>query len=497
MIALEHLRALAVRHPCKPAVRSMDETVSFADLVSRVEGAIRYLVQWSSANRPRRAVFVAPNCNELVYWLAAFATLKIPVTGLDYSLPESVLVDLIERMDADLVLVASRSVAIPHALTGSHRRHVIDLHSPTTTIPPEGAGIAGCDIDAAIAEANGRPHPFLAMGVTSGTSGAPKITLRSKSFDARRFAYFTSTYGFSAADQFLVAMPLYHAAGNGWARLFLGLGATIDLIDGPACQDLAVAMREFGTTASVMTPPLVASVVATADPYGDALRASLRWLLVGGKNFPPSLKQAATDLLGPVVHEYYGTTETGVNIIASPDDLASYPDSVGRPFDGNHIMVLNDDNCPVPAGTVGRVAISSYMNMDSYLGLPADAVLVHNDRYLLTPDLGRLDVEGRLFLESRAAASGEREIPFYRLENAIRRLPDVTDVAIKSQNGTIGVIDVAITVRCRDGTQGLILREGIESCVRTQHLRLGAINILDRIPYSPSGKVRVADLPTA
>ncbi len=173
--------------------------------------------------------------------------------------------------------------------------------------------------------------PFRAISFTSGTSGVPKAVIRTKSFDARRFAYFSARYGFSSHDSHLVSIPLYHAAGSGWARLFLQLGSRIIIAPPDAAPDKTVELiRTHTITNTVMTPPQLDRVVQhlkRGHSYEQTL--PLRFLLVGGKHFPVSLKIDAIKVLGPVVYEYYGTTETGVNTVAEPSDILSHPESVG------------------------------------------------------------------------------------------------------------------------------------------------------------------------
>lgn len=100
----------------------------------------------------------------------------------------------------------------------------------------------------------------------------------------------------------MLAMPMYHAAGNGWARLFLNLGAAIIIAKPHDAQDMVRLIKNEKITTSSMTPPLLLEIISQANGHGHAIKPnSLRFLLVGGKNFPAKLKLDALHILGPVV----------------------------------------------------------------------------------------------------------------------------------------------------------------------------------------------------
>lgn len=191
--------------------------------------------------------------------------------------------------------------------------------------------------------------------------------------------------GVHQEDRFLVSMPLYHAAGNGWARLFMNLGATLYMAPVDAPDELAASLTRHNITASVMTPALLSLVLNMLESSGQPMSYTLRWLLIGGKHFPAHQKQLALKHFGSVVYEYYGTTETGVNTIAEPVDLVRYHDSVGRAFDGNTVKIVNSVGAPLMPGQTGTVAIASYMNMSNYGDGSANALFLDGERYLSPP----------------------------------------------------------------------------------------------------------------
>ncbi|WP_454019585.1 AMP-binding protein [Azospirillum sp. Marseille-Q6669] len=496
MIPLSRIEEIAASRADLAAIVAGSETLSWRQYADAVRDAAEGLAGAVALDELRTVAFLSHNCAELVV-AAAAATLKTTLCGLDYSLPQSALAELLERIEADLLIVSSGFLADRgiNVRTLAAGRAVVDLDNRLPGATPY-AAFAG--LAAGRRAPNAPARPFRAISFTSGTSGTPKPVIRTASFDARRFAYFTARYGFSSADRHLATIPLYHAAGGGWARLFLQLGATLVLAPPDDPVETAELIRREWITSSTMTPPILSGVLReVARGRARVTPNQLRFVLVGGKHFPAPAKQEALQVLGPVVYEYYGTTETGVNTIAEPADLLTHPASVGRVYDGNRILILDPERKPVPAGIVGSVAIASYMNMDTYLGAPANRVQIDGERYLITSEAGYLDEDGRLYLLNRS--QGADSVNLYALENAIRHIRGVEDVALLRRSGAGPVaVDCAVVLKASAGaTAAEEVRTRAAEVLRRERIALARFEPLDQIPYSPSGKVRAAALEEA
>ena len=497
MIPLSRIEEIAASRADLAAIVAGAETLSWRQYADAVRDAAEGLAGAVALDELRTVAFLSHNRAELVVAASAAATLKTTLCGLDYSLSQNALAELLERIEADLLIVSSSFLADRgiNVRTLAAGRAVVDLDNRLPGATPY-AAFAG--LAAGRRAPNAPARPFRAISFTSGTSGTPKPVIRTASFDARRFAYFTARYGFSSADRHLATIPLYHAAGGGWARLFIQLGATLVLAPPDDPLEAAELIRREWITSSTMTPPILSGVLReVARGRARVTPNQLRFVLVGGKHFPAPAKQEALQVLGPVVYEYYGTTETGVNTIAEPADLLTHPASVGRVYDGNRILILDPERKPVPEGIVGSVAIASYMNMDTYLGAPANRVQIDGERYLITSEAGYLDEDGRLYLLNRS--QGTDSVNLYALENAIRHIRGVEDVALLRRAGAGPVaVDCAVVLKASAGTGAADeVRARAAEILRRERITLARFEPLDQIPYSPSGKVRAAALEEA
>ena len=493
-----HLKVITNHAQLRPNAHAFIGTtcvMTWDEFRQETERKIAFLLNHYGNDLPRQASYITPTRIEMMPWLAALATLGIPFAGLDYSLPPASLKALNNSINADMVLLSSRSILQngDGMSLASDNAMIFDLDS--LSIPFIDCSTAGNkqSMLTMIENLALSERPYRSIGFTSGTTGLPKPVLRHTSFDQRRFAYFTERYKFTGEDIFLAVMPAYHAAGSGWIRLFLTLGAAVRIPFGESPRGMLNSLINNRITATVMTPVLLSMLIDAATKFKVMSIPSLRWLLVGGKHLSISLKLRALAVLGSSLHEYYGTTETGVNTIAEPADISNYPASVGRPYDGNTIAILDAAHQPLPVQCAGSVAVESYMNMDAYGDGDTNTVELEGKRYFVTPDQGFLDQKGRLFLLNRSGIPGNHD-HLYQLEDAIRNMPDVEDVAILSgdENGAEQVtciLKIASTTRPE-----AIFIEQIRILAERERIKLHTCRIVHSIPYSPSGKVRIRDL---
>ncbi len=492
MIPLSKINEISAARNDRQAIVTQDLIITWREFGHYVSKIINKLIEFNENNELNTICFVSPNRYELILLSAAAATLKITFVGLDYSQSSENIVKMIDSANCDLLVISSaffseEGLDIKNISRGLP---VIDLDNRHYD-----ASNFNSFIDSVALSNPAIPdRPFRSVSFTSGTSGVPKLVLRNKSFDGRRFSYFTSRFGFNSEDRHLLAMPLYHAAGGGWARLFLYLGATLVIAPPNNPREIAKLLRSEWITTSAITPPLLNSAINYADKMNiDLTPNKLRFVLVGGKHFSKEDKLASIKMLGPVVYEYYGSTETGVNTIATPHDLMTNPLSVGRPYDGNDIKVLDSSNRPLPSGVIGRVAVASYMNMDGYnIHSENNKVIINGSKYLITSETGRLDDDGRLFLMNRS--QGSSQLDLYAMENEVKGIQDVLDVAVIPSKVNSQSVSCAVVLKSTDNAKLDSIKDGIIECFRSNKIKVEQISILDEIPYSPTGKVRMDKL---
>jgi fatty-acyl-CoA synthase len=157
-------------------------------------------------------------------------------------------------------------------------------------------------------------------------------------------------------------------------------------------------------------------------------------------------------LFGEVIYNLYGSTEVAVATVATPDDWAKAPGTVGRPPVGCTVRLYDDRGKRVTApDTIGRVFVGSGLRFSGYTGGGGKEEI---DGLLSSGDVGHFDADGLLFIDGRdddmIVSGGENVFPA-EVENLLVEHPAVADAAV------IGVKDEEFGQRLK---AFVVLRDG-------------------------------------
>ena len=149
---------------------------------------------------------------------------------------------------------------------------------------------------------------------------------------------------------------------------------------------------------------------------------------------PVPLKWQILDVFPPgTVWELYGATEA-MGTVISPGEWILKPGSVGRPFPGLSVRVLNDAGEQAAPGEVGTIYVSQFPGARfSYRGDVEKTEAAYRDDFVTVGDLGHLDENGYLYIADRRTdliLSGGVNIYPAEVENALAADPDVLDSAV-------------------------------------------------------------------
>jgi long-chain acyl-CoA synthetase len=282
------------------------------------------------------------------------------------------------------------------------------------------------------------------MLYTSGTTGAPKGVRKARPAAVpevvlrTRLARSTQRYGWPPGPGVhLVVAPLHHAAPNGFAMSALHRGHTVVLMARWRPDEFLELVERHRVTSSHMVPTMFHRLLALPPEVRAAHDvSSLNFVVHAGAPCPVAEKRAMLDWLGPVVHEYYSSTEGGGTAVR-PEEWLAHPGSVGRAWEGAEVRILDDEGMAVPTGTVGGVWMRNGDGFE-YFRDPEKTAGAWRDGFFTAGDLGRLDADGYLYLADRRVdliLSGGVNIYPAEVEQALLTHPAVADA------GVIGVPD--------------------------------------------------------
>lgn len=234
---------------------------------------------------------------------------------------------------------------------------------------------------------------------TSGSSGRPKGV--SWTFAAKSDMVATAAAGERAVC--LVTAPLTHSSGFSADDTIIA-GGTVVLHHGFDPEAVLRAVGRHRVTRLVLGSPQVYALTEhPAFDHSDV--SSLREVFYTGSPAAPERLAAAAKALGPVLYQVYGTSETGMISLLTPQDHLD-PDrrrTVGR-APGNVQITIRDPRDPariLPPDTAGEICAISPWAMTHYWNDPDQTAQALRDGWFHTGDIGRLDESGYLTLDGR------------------------------------------------------------------------------------------------
>ncbi|SDM43542.1 Acyl-CoA synthetase (AMP-forming)/AMP-acid ligase II [Streptomyces sp. cf386] len=359
--------------------------------------------------------------------------------------------------------------------------------------------------DDAAAEPDEAPLPdpsALALLIyTSGTTGVPKgVMLDHANIDAmadmgRR------ALEVGPVDRCLLILPLFHVNGIVVSTLVpLLAGASVTIADRFNPQTFFdVVERERPTFFSAV--PTIYSMLAALPDQVRPDTSSLRFGVCGAAPASAELLTRFEARYGFPLVEGYGLSEgtcgSTINPVAGPRRAGT----VGLPFPGQEIRIVDADGSEVPPGGDGEVVVRGPNVMRGYLGRPEETARVIVDGWLHTGDVGRLDADGYLTLVGRSKdmiiRGGENIYP-KEIEDVLVGDPSVLEAAV------IGVPDekwgevVVAYVQPRPGST--VDPSALQSlCARslTGFKRPTAFFVVDAIAKNAVGKIDKVSLRAA
>ena len=276
---------------------------------------------------------------------------------------------------------------------------------------------------------------------TSGTTGLPKGVMLTNANLSTAIGAAGETFSISPDTVSLVAMPLFHIGGSGWALCAMSRGGRSIIlrdVDPPLLLELIATER---ITEMFVVPAVLMLLLASPSLRTTDL-SSLRLIFYGASPISEDVLVKCMAAFGCGFCQVYGMTETTGAITALPFEDHD-PDgprrgllrSAGKPHESVELRVVDPDTgTDADVGAVGEIWTRSPYNMAGYWGKPAEtAATIDADGWLRTGDAGYFDAEGYLYLHDRIkdmVVSGGENIYPAEVENVLLSHPAIVDAAV-------------------------------------------------------------------
>jgi fatty-acyl-CoA synthase len=477
----------AIRHPDRVAIRDERGQLSYRELHEHVNAVANGLRARGLRAGDGVAILVR---NHRGFLEAVFGAIlcgaRVILLNTSFAGPQ--LREVAEREGTDLLVYDDEFAAIVEGVEPRYGRFRAWVDEPGQS--------DGDTLDALIAGASvtsppkaGRPAKLVIL--TSGTTGTPKGAPRDEPRSLSIVGGLLSRIPLRAGETTELTTPMFHTLGLAGVALGLALGSTMVVhrrFDPEVTLDSLAANH---ATAMVAVPVMLQRIVelGEAEITSRDLR-SLRVIFVSGSAIGPSLVRRATGAFGPVIYNLYGSTEVAEATIATPDDLALDPATVGRPPRGTVVKILGDDGTELPTGETGRIFVGNNAQFEGYSGGGHKEQI---EGLMSSGDVGHFDERGLLFIDGRddemIVSGGENVFPA-EVEHLLAEHDAIVEAA------AIGVDDdrigqrLKVFVVVRDGAS--LTEDEVRDYVR-QNLATYKVPrevvFLDQLPRNPTGKV--------
>jgi len=344
---------------------------------------------------------------------------------------------------------------------------------------------------------------------TSGTTGPPKAALMPHSCLIGNLPGFVHSHDGYPREGDLFWSPADWAWTGGLMDALLPafyFGQPIVGYRGRFDAERAFRLIERYQIRNVFLFPTALKLMMKAYPRPrEAFDIDLRSIMSAGEAVGTTVLEWARDALGVTINEMFGQTEMNYIVGNSHELWPVKPGSMGRPYPGHRVGVLDDDGRQVAAGASGDVALHRVASD----GTPDPVFFIEyykNDGatrgkwsgdWCRTGDVARIDDDGYLWYEGRAddmfKASGYRIGPS-EIENCLVKHAAVANAAVvPSPDATRGNVVKAFVVLAAGHAPSDALVDDIQQHVRrflAPYEYPREIEFIDALPMTTTGKVQ-------
>lgn len=340
---------------------------------------------------------------------------------------------------------------------------------------------------------------------TSGTTKDPKAVLH-----AHCYCYSHKFTGLNWLD-LKPGDVHWTTSDTGWAKAAYGVlfgpwmnGTTVFMYNGrfEAAKEMEL-LRRYGIS-TFCAPPTEYRILVKEDLSRYQL-PKLRHCAAAGEPLNPEVIEVWRRNFKLTIHDGYGQTET-IILACNMPGMEVRPGSMGRPFPGHDVRIVDDDLNECGEKEVGQIAVRVKPEkppsiMREYWKNPDENALVFRGDYYLTGDKAYRDADGYLWFVGRAddviTSAGYRIGPF-EVESALLEHSSVMESAVvASPDADRGHI-VKAFIRLKQGIEGndALALELQEHCKRVTapYKYPREIEFVDDLPKTVSGKIRRVEL---
>jgi len=402
----------------------------------------------------------------------------------------------------NITAIRDRCPALTHVMVvDGHGENTLDWHDLLQQQPTHFTPVATKSTDPAL------------LIYTSGTTGSPKGALMPQSALVGNLTGFVASQNWFPLTEDVFWSPADWAWTGGLMdallpTLYFGMPIVASRSRFSAEHAFRL-MEKYRVTNSFLFPTALKMMMKAVPQPRLQYQLALRAIMSAGEAVGDAVFDWTQTALGVTVNEMFGQTEANYIVGNSAEKWPARPGSMGRPYPGHRVAVIDDDGKTVKAGDTGEVALHrldmhGHPDPVIFLGYWNNAQAT-TDKYsgdwLRTGDLAQIDADGYLWYRGRAddmfKSAGYRIGPS-EIENCLVKHTAVANAAVVPKpDADRGNLIKAFVVL----TEGTLRSAGNDTALITelqQHVRgllapyeyPKEIEFIDALPMTTTGKVQ-------
>ena len=504
--------AIALRFIRRVGAPEDDVIFTYVDFANRIRRGAN-LFRRLGINEHDSVAILAPHTAscQVALWAAEVAGRACPINPL---LRPDHVVELLRACRARIAIVLGVndeldvwSKLAPTLRASGVLTHILDCDADQASPDSDGA------FETLLAAENGEQLTFspkrdrnaiAACFHTGGTTGAPKLAMHTRGNEAFIGRAAALMYDLSPKDIVLNGFPLFHVAGAfvyGLSAFAAGASLLIPTRLGmrnAAFMETLWKQVEYYRVTILGCVPTILSTMNTTAVNADI--SSVRMVLTGGSPLPSELADAFERNVGKPVRNILGMTECSGVVTIEPFHGPRAPNSTGirLPFTEVCVFAASPNGAdlvrPLPPNETGVIALRGPHVGPGYSDETRNAGTFEPEGWLVTGDLGHIDIEGRVFVTGRAKdiiIRGAHNIDPSMIEGALMQHPDVAiAAAIGQPDAYAGELPVAyVTLKPGASAEPSQLLQFIAPRIAEPAAIPKRIEILTEMPVTPVGKI--------
>ena len=387
----------------------------------------------------------------------------------------------------------------------------------TTSTSPRPAGDTTLNYEEIIGTESGIPMPPSARwedpymyAMTGGTTGGSKAVSWTHGGSMFDILSVIASLGIKRNYSTICLAPTFHAAGLGWAFMpsFWQAGKIIFSSSPSFSPELLHAtLAEEDVQFLFLIPAMIGPIYRA---WNRIPITCVKSVCVASAPTPETLRRYLAEIFPEAdIVTAYGMTESFSVTVQNPEDLLTYPASVGEPALDSRVRILDAKGREVPRGVTGHIVTRTLAMGLGYNNDPESTAMTFKKcgddpeglDWIFTGDLGTMDQSGRVEIVDRLKdiiISGGENVPSIEVETVIMSHPAVRECAVVGiPDDQWGELVSAVIVKGEDKLHDHEMASEILELCRA-HLSGYKIPkcfyFIDALPRSSFGKVLKRDL---